>query len=173
MEGGGLARASEQRDGGGPQGRRLALPVMATALSCAIALLPLLGCASRSKPREVCVNLEASERLNLYDSTSHPITVYVYPLSSSSAFEQTSVGELLEDVVPQGVVAPPVPITVAPGEKRMFREMFPAETQQLGILADYYRAPNDPEGTRTVVLPARCGMRKPGVILSPRDAYRK
>lgn len=168
-----MARASEHPGGGGSHARRLAVPAMMLGLACAIALLPALGCASRSKPRKVCVKLEASERLNLYDSISHPITVYVYPLSSSSAFEQTSVGELLEGVTPQGVVAPPVPITLAPGEERMFQEMFPAETRQLGVLADYYRAPGDPDGTRTQVLPARCGMRKPALTLSPRDVYRK
>lgn len=129
------------------------------------------GCASGSKPRDACAVLYASERLNLYDGVSHPITVYVYPLSSSSAFEQTSVVELLEGTTPAGALAPPVPITVAPGEERSFRETFPAETRQLGILADYYRAPGDPEGTRTQVVPARCGWRKPKLTLSPKDVY--
>lgn len=143
------------------------------AVAVVLAWLPAAGCASRNKPRKACIKLDASGSLNLYDSIAHPITVYVYPLSSSSAFEQTSVAELLEGVTPAGAVAPAVPVTLAPGEKRAFRETFPAETRQLGILADYYRAPGDPEGTRTVVLPARCGMRKPSLTLSPRDVYRK
>lgn len=131
----------------------------------------VVGCRSASKPRESCAVFYASERLNLYDGVSHPITVYVYPLSSSSAFEQTPVVELLEGSTPAGAVAPAVPITVAPGEKRSFQETFPAATRQLGILADYYRAPGDPEGTRTQVVPARCGLRKPKLTLSPKDVY--
>lgn len=168
-----MVRGSGHDGAGGSTAREMAVPAMCLGLLFVLALGPLAGCSTRSKPRKVCVKLEASERLNLYDSISHPITVYVYPLSSSSAFEQTTVAELLEGFTPPGVVAPPVPITLAPGERRLFRETFPAETRQLGVLADYYRAPGDPDGTRTQVLPARCGMRKPALTLSPRDVYRK
>jgi type VI secretion system VasD/TssJ family lipoprotein len=144
------------------------------ALCLAVTMLaPLVGCASRGKPRKACAVFQASDNLNLYDGEPHPITVYVYALSSPAGFEQATVADLLEGDLPGGVLQPPVPITVSPDEKRSFSEMFPAETSQLGILADYYRAPGDPEGTRTQVVRARCGLRKPKLVLSPKDVYRK
>ena len=150
------------------RGTRLGLLLAALAVVLAPA-----GCAGGSKPRDVCVKFEASENLNLYHAQSHPITVYIYPLSSSSAFVQAPIADLLEGAMPAGALAPPVPITIAPGESRTFKETFPAQTRQLGVLADFYRAPGDPEGTRTQVVPARCGMRKPKLTLSPKDVYRK
>jgi len=170
-------RRSGERDGsvehaGADRGARAARRwVVAGVLLVFLGLTAgLPGCAS-GKPRKACAKLYASERLNLYDGVSHPITVYIYPLSSSSDFEQTAVVELLEGTVPSGAVAPPVPVTIAPGETRSFQETFPSETRQLGILADFYRAPGDPEGTRTQVVAARCGLRKPKLTLSPKDVY--
>jgi type VI secretion system VasD/TssJ family lipoprotein len=129
------------------------------------------GCASNTKPKGACAVFYASENLNLYEGEPHPITVYVYPLSSQAGFVQANVEDLLEGELPTGVMAPPVPITVAPGEERFFKEVFPADVIQLGILADYYRADGDPEGSRTVVVKVRCGMRKPKLTLSPKDIY--
>jgi len=132
----------------------------------------MIGCASRSQPKTACAVFQASDNLNLYDGEPHPITVYIYALSSPVGFEQATVAELLEGDLPNGVLQPPVPITVSPDEKRSFEEMFPTDTSQLGVLADYYRAPGDPEGTRIQVIPARCGLRKPKLVLSPKDVYR-
>ena len=148
---------------------------LGAGLASAAALAFAAGCGGGggSKPREACAEFEASASLNLYDGEPHPITVWVYPLSSSSAFGQTSAAELLEGALPAGAVAPAVPLTLAPGEKRSFEEVFPAETQQLGLLADYYRAPGDPEGTRTQIVKARCGRGKPKLVLSPKDIYPK
>ena len=68
------------------------------------------------------------------------------------------------------MIAPPVPITVEPGEqKRTFQELFPLETHHLGVIADYYRAPDDAEGSRQQVVPARCGILKPKLLLSNND----
>ena len=148
--------------------------MLALAFTAAAACAFAAGCGGGgNKPREACAELAASANLNLYDGEPHPITVWVYPLSSSSAFGQTSAAELLEGKLPAGAVAPAVPITIAPGEKRTFEEVFPAETQQLGLLADYYRAPGDPEGTRTQIVEARCGRGKPKLVLSPKDIYPK
>ena len=73
-----------------------------------------------------------------------------------------------------GMLDKPTPITVSPGEERLLRETYPPETRQLGLVADYYRAAGDPEGTRTQIVDAGCGMLfKPGLVLSPRDIYPK
>lgn len=137
-----------------------------------LALLP--ACASSNKPVEACVVFSASSNLNLYDGQPHALTVYLYPLASSQGFQQANVDDLLGGATPPGVLAPPSPITIAPGEeKRSFEDLFPSQTTEVGVVADYYRAPGDPEGTRTQVVPARCGMRKPKLALSAKDIYRK
>jgi len=131
------------------------------------------GCANKGQPRKVCVVFYASDNLNLFDGDAHPLTVYMYPLEGSVGFAETNVVDLLDGDLPKGVLQPPVPITVSPGEKKTFEEMFPGTTTRVGILADYYRGPGDPEGSRTQIVPARCGMRKPRLVLSPKDVYLK
>jgi len=160
-------------DGGG-SGARANRAVRWTLVAGLLALLCLPACASRSRPTRACVVFSASSNLNLYDGQPHALTVYLYPLASSQGFEQANVDDLLGGATPPGVLAPPSPITIAPGEeKRTFEDLFPSQTTQIGVVADYYRAPGDPEGTRTQVVPARCGMRKPKLALSAKDVYRK
>ena len=141
----------------------------------ALALLLATGCASATKPRKGCLKISASPSLNLYDGQPHALTVYLFPLASSMGFEQASVPDLLAGETPPGVVSKPVHLTVAPGEeKRRFEDLFPATTSQLGVVADYYRSPGDPEGTRTQVVPARCGwLRTPSLVLTSKDVYLK
>lgn len=111
----------------------------------------------------------ASPNLNLFDERAHAVTLYLYPLVSPLGFEQTSVSDLLEGESPPGLAGPRVPVTVAPGESRVLEEAFPQNASHTGILADYYRAPGDPEGTRHAVVPARCGRDTPRVTLSAHD----
>ena len=146
---------------------------LATLVSAGIAF-SVVGCAGNSnKPTASCLVLFASENLNLFEGEPHPVTVYVYPLSSPVGFSQASIEDLLEGESPKGAQGPHVPITVSPGEERLFEELFPPETNQLGVLADYYRAPGDPEGQRTQIVDAGCGWFNTGLVLSPRDIYRK
>lgn len=145
--------------------------VLLFSLLCGVSLVP--GCASTPKPRKSCLVLNADEELNFYDGVPHPVTVYVYALASADAFELTNPDALLEGAKPAGVLQPPVPITVQPGEKHSVQELFPAETHQLGLLADFYRAPEDEPGTLTQVVPARCGLRRPKLVLSRRDILPK
>jgi len=166
----------KRRDGRGRGVSARSLPRPVVVLLCALIAAgsgTLTACGSVPKPKKACLVFYPSENLNLFDAEPHPITVYVYPLSSAAGFEQTNVDDLLGGSKPDGVLAPPVPITVEPGVKQAFSEMFPAQTSQLGVLADYFRARGDPEGTRTQVVPARCGIRKPKLVLSPKDVYPK
>jgi len=133
----------------------------------------VLGCASTPKPRKSCIVLEASEELNFYDGVPHPVTVYVYALATPEGFEGARPDDLLVGAKPAGVLQPPVPITVQPGEQHSVQELFPADTHQLGLLADFYRAPNDPMGSLTQVVPARCGLRRPKLVLSQSDIHPK
>lgn len=159
------------RSGSGRRGARAVacLPFLLSLVLVAGA--PPAGCASRAVQREVCAVFYASDDLNLYDGDPHPVTVYLYALETSEAFERAAVADLLEGELPPGVLQPPVPITLEPGEKRSVEATFPATTHYVGVLADYDRVPGEDEGTRTQVVPARCGLRKPRLTLTSRHLY--
>jgi type VI secretion system VasD/TssJ family lipoprotein len=133
------------------------------------------GCASGSKPQRACLKLDASANLNYHSGQAHVLTVYFYPLASPLGFERANVDDLLGGDTPPGVLAPPASATIRPGEQgRKFEDVFPSETNQIGVIADFYRSPGDPEGARRQVVPARCGwLRKPKLAFSARDLYRK
>jgi type VI secretion system VasD/TssJ family lipoprotein len=137
--------------------------------------LALPGCSSTPKPVEACLRVNASPNLNLYDGQPHVVTLYLFPLSSTVGFEQTGVGDLLGGATPPGVEGSPVHVLIAPGEsKKKFEDFFPSSTTQIGVVADYYRSPVDPEGVRRQIVPARCGWwRKPKLRLSAKDLYRE
>ena len=144
------------------------------ALAGLVAGLLGSGCASGSKPQRACLKLDASTNLNYHSGQPHVLTVYFYPLAGSSGFEGANVDDLLGGDTPPGVLAPPASTTIRPGEQgRQFEDVFPSETKQVGVIADFYRSPGDPEGSRRQVVPARCGLRKPKLAFSARDLYRK
>jgi type VI secretion system VasD/TssJ family lipoprotein len=129
----------------------------------------VLACAGAPKPAQVCLNIQASPSLNPYGGQPHAVTLYLYPLMETLGFQQTSTDDLLEGANPTGASGPRVPITISPGETRAFEEAFPPTTPFVGIVVGYYRAPGDSEGTRKVVVAAKCGRGSPSVVLSPRD----
>jgi predicted component of type VI protein secretion system len=117
----------------------------------------------------VCLAVQASQNLNLYEGRPHAVTLYLYPLSGGLGFQQMGVDDLLEGATPPGSVGPPVPIAVSPGERREIQETFPPMTDHVGVVADYYRSPGDPEGTRRLIVEAECGWGRPSIMLSPGD----
>lgn len=130
----------------------------------------LHGCASASAPKKACISFDVVDTLNLYDGRPHPLTLYIYPLSTTEGFEQTGADDLLAGARPAGVLAPPTPLTVEPGEQKIaFQDLFPVDTHHIGVVADYYRAPDDAEGSRRAVVPARCSILKPKLELSSSD----
>ena len=127
------------------------------------------SCGSTPEPVEACLDIQASPSLNLYDGYPHAVTLYIYPLKSALGFRQMAVGDLLEGApLPNGEGAR-VPITISPGEVRSLAETFAPSTTHVGIVVDYYRAPGDPEGTRKLIVGARCGRGRPSLTLSPRN----
>ena len=116
------------------------------------------GCAGAPTPIRACLSVEGSADLNLYEGQPHAVTLYLFPLIGTLGFEQASVPDLLEGLTPAGSAGPPVSITVGPGEAREFEEALPPSAAYIGIVADYYRAPGDPEGRRRAVVPAKCSM---------------
>jgi type VI secretion system VasD/TssJ family lipoprotein len=130
-----------------------------------------LACASGAPdPVRACLTLEGSENLNLYDGQAHAVTLYLYPLTSKLGFQEASIQDLLEGHQPPGAAGPPVPITIGPGELREFDEPLPPSAAFVGIVADYYRGPGDPEGERRIVVPAKCSlMRTKRIALLPQE----
>lgn len=145
--------------------RRLGLAGLVAA-----ALATSAGCASVTKPKEVCLKYEASPNLNIYEGQPHAVTIYLFPLAASAGFEQASVDDLLSGASPPGVVSAPVHFPVSPGQVGRFKDLFPGTTAQIGVVADYYRAPGDAEGTRRQVVAAKCGwFSTPRLVLAPSD----
>ena len=139
-----------------------------TLICCCIAAS---GCALRPQVKRVCLDVEASERLNFYEGNSHSISLFVYGLSDPRGFEAASAEELLVGHLPAGVIEPPVLFTIAPATQRRVEQIFPEATKAVGVLADYHRPLDgvlkgeDGKGLRGVV-PARCGFFTPEVKLS-------
>jgi type VI secretion system VasD/TssJ family lipoprotein len=132
--------------------------------------LLLAACASSPSPRDACLLVRASGSLNTYDGQPHVVVLQLYPLGTSGGFEQLSASDLLRGTQPAGAAGPPLQVTIAPGEAREVRETFPAGTNHLGLLADYYREPGAGEGTRKAVVAAGCGrFGRVEVVLSPSD----
>ena len=139
--------------------------VMAAASAC-------LMCSKPPPPtaQQVCFTLNASPSLNSYDGQSHVVVLYLYPLESALAFDAANVEDLLGGATLAGVLGKPREITVAPGQQVTFDEQFSLAATHVGIVADYYRAPGDPPGTRKASLPAKCAKEgRPTVVLSARD----
>jgi type VI secretion system VasD/TssJ family lipoprotein len=144
--------------------------MIALAVAAAAALVGATGCASVTKPKEVCIKYEASPNLNIYEGQPHAVTIYLFPLAASAGFEQASVDDLLGGASPPGVVSAPVHFPVSPGQVGRFKDLFPGTTAQIGVVADYYRAPGDAEGTRRQVVAAKCGwFSTPKLVLAPSD----
>jgi type VI secretion system VasD/TssJ family lipoprotein len=137
----------------------------------ALAAAAVFGCAGAPKPVEACLTITPSEKLHTYDGQPHVLPLYVYALGSTLGFERMEVSALLAgDEKPEGVVGGPLELIVYPGQVIEFHEVLDPKTTQLGIVADYYRAPSDPPGTRKVVVPADCGMfGNPSIRLGPTD----
>lgn len=156
------------------KGRTRARPGRALA-STSLFLAALCGglgaCAGGApEPARACLTVQASPNLNLYEGQAHAVTLYLFPLTGTLGFEQASVPELIGGLTPPGAAGSPIPITVAPGEKREFEEALPPAAVHVGIVADYYRDAADEEGVRRVIVPAQCGwFSETHVTLSPHD----
>jgi predicted component of type VI protein secretion system len=130
-----------------------------------------LGCAGNSRPVEACVQITSGTNLHTYDGQPHVLHVYFYALKSSLAFRQMDVQMLLAGTeTPAGVVEGPLELIVAPSSVVEFREALDPDTVELGIVADYFRGPDDPPGRRKAVVKATCGLfRTPKIRLTPTD----
>jgi type VI secretion system VasD/TssJ family lipoprotein len=131
-----------------------------------------LACSKPPPPTatQVCFTLNASPTLNYYDGQSHVVVLYVYPLESALAFDAANVEDVLGGGALAGAVGKPREITVAPGQQVTFDEQFSLATTHVGLVADYYRAPGDPPGTRKASIAAKCAKEnRPTVVLSARD----
>jgi type VI secretion system VasD/TssJ family lipoprotein len=141
-----------------------------TSISFLFSALVCLGCNGAAF-REACIKLEAKPDLNLFNGQPHPVTLFLYPLNQRLGFEQMGVNDLLEGKDPPGKVGERVSTVVNPGEQRAIEERFSGTAVFIGIVVDYYREPGSQEGSRRVVLEAKCSWRQPTVVLGPRNAF--
>ncbi len=151
-------------------------PRRAAALVAGLAWAAVAGCGGAEMPkfRDVCLQVEASPNLNLYEGQAHAVTVYLYPLTSPLGFKQASAQDLLGGARPPGMAWPPIPISVSPGLQKEFefKKGFPKTAAYMGIVADYYREPGDPEGDWHDVVPATCGwFSSPALTLSSQNLF--
>ena len=127
----------------------------------------VVGCASSSaKPTELCLSLQASSDLNRFDGQAHVLVVHLFPLETSLGFEQQDTRDLLTGTQPAGLKGKPIQVMMTPGESKELRELLPAGTSFVGVVADYYRAPGEAERGQSAVVPARCGFAGGGATVS-------
>ena len=156
--------ALSRPDHSNQQARRAPKAVAALALTA----IWLAACATNScGSSRACLKLEASPSLNLHNGQPHATVLYLYPLENRLDFEQMPVTDLLAGASPAGLMGSRSQLTVAPGEQRDVDLKLPQGTDQLGLVADFYRAPGDAEGIRKAIVNARCGLRSPRLVLSP------
>jgi len=123
-----------------------------------------LGCASGPEPSEMCLDVDASPKLNLYEGEPHVVVLKFYPLQNVSAFQAADAQDLVNGKKPAGMTGDPWEATVLPGQKLEVAERLPRDTSNVGIVADFF------SGASRAVVPAKCGMfGRPGVVLSASD----
>jgi type VI secretion system VasD/TssJ family lipoprotein len=134
----------------------------ALALLCALAS----GCSLFGKgdagPPELCLEIEASARLNLTDGEPHALVVYLFPLENATAFDETDARDLLavaDGGKLVGLSGPVLDVTLLPAEVRRVRERFQDRTVAVGLVADFYGGP------RKAVLDPVCNEKKPRRLL--------
>ena len=122
---------------------------------------PVVG---RDKPPEICLSVEASSNLNMFDGEAHVVVLYFYPLQNAQAFTSSDPQELLGGERVPGTTGDAWEITVFPGATQELREKLPRDTEYVGVLADFYAGPS-----RTVV-EADCGtFSQTAIVLSSSD----
>lgn len=146
-------------------GRLTCLILLATQ-----ALAIQAACAGSYKPREVCLVIEATQSLNLYDGQAHALNLLIYPLTGPAAFNEASVDALVSGRGIEGAAGPAISVMMSPGEVREVREVFPAGTTTVGLVADYYQAGMESPGTRRLLVTGKCSMfGSEKIMLTARD----
>ena len=150
-------------------GDELSRTAIAVGLACAAGLAA--GCSGAPKPVDACLVITSGTNLHTYDGQPHVVPVYIYALRSSLEFKEMDVQTILAATdPPEGVVQGPLELIVAPASVVEFSEVLAPGTVELGIVADYYRGPDDPPGSRKAVVKAKCSMfGTPKLRLTPTD----
>ena len=135
------------------------------------AALLLAGCGGGgflgmggSEAGQLCLELEASKELNLFDGQPHVVVVHFYPLANVTAFEATPARDLIRGAKPDGLAGEPWRTTVLPGQKLKLGEKVSEQAEHLAVVADYYGGPS------RVVVPADCDDEEGKVVRLSRSA---
>lgn len=142
---------------------QFALFLMLTAL--------LGGCANGAfKPREVCLEVEASPSLNLYDGQAHALNLFFYPLTGPAAFQEASIEDLVSGRQIDGSAGPPISLMMSPSEVKEMREAFPPSTAFIGVVANFYQPGLETPGNRRALVNGKCSLfGSEKIMLTARD----
>jgi type VI secretion system VasD/TssJ family lipoprotein len=122
-------------------------PPTTVFLPAPVATAPLPAPAARG----ICLQLEASPRVNLHDGEAHAVVVYLLPLRSTAGFLEAEPAALLGGAAVPGQSGAGADWTLLPREVREIREPVQEGTQFVGVVADFSRGP------RRVALALGCG----------------
>jgi len=133
-------------------------------LAGGVAVAVALACASGPSPSSMCLGVQASPKLNLYENEPHVVVLKFYPLQNAAAFQAADGQDLVAGKKLAGVTGDPWEATILPGQTLDFSEQLPRDTGSVGIVADFFA------GASRAVVPAKCGMfGKPKIVLSASD----
>lgn len=123
-----------------------------------------MACAGGPAPSEMCLEIQASPKLNLFENEPHVVVLKFYPLQNAAAFQAADPQDLLGGKKLAGTTGDPWEATVLPGQSLSFTEQLPRDTLSVGIVADFA------SGASRAVVPAECGMfGGASVVLSASD----
>lgn len=144
--------------------RQLIALIRVTYCTCLVAVGS--GCMGGGPPPppEMCLRIEATARLNLFEGEPHVVALYFYPLLNTTAFHEADARDLLRRIELAGQTGQPFEATFLPGEERDLREKLPRDTAMVGIVADFF------EGPSKVLIEPSCGLLSGSVVaLSTND----
>lgn len=142
---------------------------IARVVVCLPLLVQLAGCASDmpmvgSGPPEICLEVQATQNLNVFEGEPHVVVLYFYPLQTAASFQEADPYDLLNRIELAGQTGKPWETTILPGEQRVIEEMLPRDTALIGIVADFFSGPGK------VLIEPGCGPLGGGsVVLSSGD----
>jgi type VI secretion system VasD/TssJ family lipoprotein len=155
----GCGRSAGQREVVAAKARRMPqwLSLSHRSSLCAAAALLMTACGGGGflgmgggGSGQLCLELHASKKLNLFDGQPHALVVYFYPLSNVTGFEATSVRDLIRGAKPDGLAGESWRTTVLPGQTLKQGSKVPPLATHIAVVADYYAGPS------RVIVPTSC-----------------
>lgn len=112
----------------------------------------------------MCLEIEASSRLNFFSDQPHVLVLHIYPLSNGTTFGTLSARDMIAGERPSGMTEDRRTLEVEPGQSIALADPLPRDTVELGLLADFYGS------AKKAIVSAECGLfRGEKILLSAND----